>query len=126
MTDDDSGRDSSDFGARLKRARVARDGEKAKRNPKLRVENSGYGQAFRMGTELLSALLVGVGVGWLLDNWLGTRPWMMITFIFLGGAAGILNVYRTAMQMVEQEDAAAKKRSGATPERDSDANKHEN
>lgn len=126
MTEDDSGRDSNDFGTRLKQARIARDSVKAKRNPKLRVENSGYGQAFRMGTELLSALFVGVAIGWLLDTWLETKPWLMILFIFLGGAAGILNVYRTAMQMANEAGAAAKTGTGQSPVPDSDAKEHEN
>ncbi|MCR9257020.1 MAG: AtpZ/AtpI family protein [Alphaproteobacteria bacterium] len=50
--------------------------------------------AFRVGTELVSALMVGVGVGWLLDRWLGTKPWLLIVFFFLGAAAGVFNVYR--------------------------------
>lgn len=41
-------------------------------------------------------MAVGLGIGWLLDVWLDTRPWMMIIFIVLGGAAGVLNVYRMA------------------------------
>jgi len=56
---------------------------------------SGIGFAFRVGIELVSALAVGVGIGWLLDRWLGTRPWLMVVFFFLGAAAGVLNVWRT-------------------------------
>ncbi len=54
----------------------------------------GLGFAFRIGVELVSALLVGVGIGLLLDYWLGTRPWLMIVFFVLGSGAGFLNVYR--------------------------------
>lgn len=54
------------------------------------------GLAFRISVELVSALGVGLGIGWLLDQWLGTRPWLMVVFIVLGGGAGILNVYRQA------------------------------
>jgi ATP synthase protein I len=43
---------------------------------------------------LVSGLLVGLAIGWGLDWWLGTRPWLLIVFFFLGAAAGILNVYR--------------------------------
>ena len=53
--------------------------------------------AIRLGTELVASLIIGVGVGFLLDHWLGTGPWFMIAFFFLGAAAGIMNVYRTAM-----------------------------
>lgn len=57
---------------------------------------SALGLAFRVAVELVSAVAVGLGIGWLLDVWLDTRPWMMIVFIVLGGAAGVLNVYRMA------------------------------
>jgi len=89
-----------ELGRRLKKARGAEFGP-ARKEPKLKTETSGLGQAFRIGADLLSALIVGVGLGWWLDKMLGTKPWMMIVFIFLGGAAGIFNVYRTAMRMVE-------------------------
>lgn len=67
--------------------------------PKLRNESSGLGQAFRLSTEMISALLVGVGMGWVLDRAFDTKPIMMVICIFLGGAAGLLNVYKTAMRM---------------------------
>lgn len=57
---------------------------------------SALGLAFRVAVELVSALAVGLGIGWLLDAWLETKPWLMILFIVLGGAAGVLNVYRMA------------------------------
>lgn len=56
----------------------------------------GLGLAFRTGIELVSALAVGVGIGFLLDKWLDTTPWFLLLFFFLGAAAGFLNVYRTA------------------------------
>jgi len=48
----------------------------------------------RVGAELVSALAVGLAIGWGLDRWLGTAPWLLIVFVMAGGAAGILNVYR--------------------------------
>ena len=54
------------------------------------------GLAFRVSVELISALAVGAAIGWFLDHWLDTRPWLMLVFVVLGGAAGILNVYRLA------------------------------
>ena len=56
----------------------------------------GLALAFRTGIELVSALAVGVGIGFLLDKWLDTTPWFLVVFFFLGAAAGILNVYRAA------------------------------
>tara|TARA_B100000315_G_scaffold236877_1_gene253140 strand:- start:31 stop:426 length:396 start_codon:yes stop_codon:yes gene_type:complete len=58
-------------------------------------KTGGLGFALRIGTELVAAMLVGVGIGLLLDYWLGTKPWMLIVFFVLGNAAGFLNVYRT-------------------------------
>jgi ATP synthase protein I len=55
---------------------------------------SGFGLAFRIGIELVAALGIGVGIGWLLDSWLGTKPWFLVVFFFFGAAAGILNVWR--------------------------------
>ncbi len=43
---------------------------------------------------MVAALIVGVGIGLLLDNWLDTGPWMMVVFFVLGAAAGFMNVYR--------------------------------
>ncbi|MHA1598854.1 MAG: AtpZ/AtpI family protein [Alphaproteobacteria bacterium] len=60
------------------------------------ADMAGFGAAMRYGTELVAGLIVGVGVGLLLDNWLDTGPWFLVVFFFLGAGAGILNVYRTA------------------------------
>ncbi|WP_370636765.1 AtpZ/AtpI family protein [Komagataeibacter sp. FNDCF1] len=55
---------------------------------------SDLGLVIRSGTELVSALVVGVGIGWGLDHWLHTKPWFLIVFSLLGGVAGVLNVWR--------------------------------
>ncbi len=55
---------------------------------------SGMAVFFRVGVELVSALLVGLAIGWGLDRLLGTRPLLLILFVFLGGIAGIVNVWR--------------------------------
>ncbi len=56
---------------------------------------SGLGFAFRIGTELVVGVVLGVAIGLGLDYWLGTKPWFMIVFFFLGSGAGMLTVYRT-------------------------------
>ncbi len=48
---------------------------------------SAAGVGFRAGVEVVSALIVGVGIGWLLDRWLGTSPWFFLVFFLIGGAA---------------------------------------
>lgn len=85
--------DFKDFDARLRAARGAprEDGDGPRRAG---AGASGLGVAMRIGVELVTTVLVGVGIGWALDTWLGTAPWLMVVFIFLGGAAGVMNVYR--------------------------------
>lgn len=55
---------------------------------------SGIGWALRIGVEMVSALVVGVGIGLGLDWWLDTKPWFLVVFFLLGSAAAMLNVYR--------------------------------
>ena len=61
------------------------------------------GSAFRLGTELVAAVAVGTIIGFILDNWFDTKPWLIIIFFFLGTAAGILNVIKTANRMQKEE-----------------------
>jgi ATP synthase protein I len=60
-----------------------------------RAQSSAMGIGLRVGIELVAALVVGVGIGWLLDHWLHTTPLFIAVFVLLGGAAGVLNVWRT-------------------------------
>jgi ATP synthase protein I len=59
-------------------------------------EVSAIARGFRLSTELVAGVLVGAGLGWLIDRWLGISPWGMIVFLLLGFAAGVLNVMRAA------------------------------
>ena len=58
-----------------------------------------FGKALKISTELVAAVVVGTTLGFILDNWFDTRPWLTITFFFMGVAAGILNVIRSAKRM---------------------------
>mgnify|MGYP003302096237 CR=1 FL=1 len=57
------------------------------------------GKALKISTELVAAVVVGTIIGFLLDNWFGTKPLLTICFFFMGVAAGILNVIKSAKQM---------------------------
>ena len=62
-------------------------------------EKSSFGKAFQLSTELVSAVLVATIIGFILDNWFDTKPWLIIIFFFIGVAAGIMNVIRSAKKM---------------------------
>ena len=82
---------------RLKNARKKLKVEKE--NP----QTSNIGQAFKLSTELVAAVLVGTIIGFILDNWFDTKPWLIIIFFFLGAIAGILNVIRAANRMQKED-----------------------
>lgn len=79
--------------ARLRKAREGQDSSGAAGRYH-RIPQGPLAIALRIGTELVAAMIVGVGGGLLFDRWLGTAPWGLIVMFFLGAAAGILNVYR--------------------------------
>ena len=72
-------------------AAIAKKGNKNKKNG----DNQSLINTFsRVATELLAGLLIGGIIGWTVDKWLDTNPWFLILFFLLGGAAGILNLWR--------------------------------
>jgi ATP synthase protein I len=56
------------------------------------------GEALKLATEMIGGVAVGGFIGWALDRWLGTAPILMVVFLILGAAAGIMNVIRTAQR----------------------------
>jgi ATP synthase protein I len=60
------------------------------------TDHSGFARGFRLSSELVAGVLVGAGIGWLIDKGLGTLPWGMFVFALLGFTAGVLNVMRQA------------------------------
>ena len=89
-----------DFKTRLKIAK-----SKVEKQVLKDVEKKGsfMGSAFKLGTELVAAVAVGTIIGFILDSWFDTKPWLIIIFFFLGAAAGLLNVIRTANQMQKED-----------------------
>ena len=69
--------------------------------PKKKKE-SGAGFGFKISTEIIAALVVGVGIGLLVDKYLGTKPFGLIIFFIFGAIAGFLNVYRV-MRRIEKQ-----------------------
>jgi ATP synthase protein I len=60
---------------------------------------SSIGTAFKLSTELVSAVVVGTIIGFILDKTFGTKPWLILIFFFVGVVAGITNVFRSAKNM---------------------------
>ena len=89
-----------DFKTRLKIAK-----SKIKKQVQSDSEKKGsfMGSAFKLGSELVAAVAVGTIIGFILDSWFDTKPWLIIIFFFLGAAAGILNVIRTANRMQKED-----------------------
>ena len=60
---------------------------------------SSIGTAFKLSTELVSAVIIGTIIGFILDKTFGTKPWLIIIFFFIGVIAGIMNVIKSAKNM---------------------------
>ena len=67
--------------------------DEKKQNP------SPLGAAFKLSTELISAVAVGTIIGFILDKTFGTKPWLILIFFFVGVIAGIMNVIKSAKNM---------------------------
>ena len=93
--------DHENFKTRLKIAK-----NKLKNNSKnenIKGNSSFMGSAFKLGTDLVAAVVVGTIIGFILDTWFDTNPWLMIIFFFLGSIAGILNVIKAAKRMQQKD-----------------------
>ena len=62
-------------------------------------QRSSIGTAFKMSTELVSAVVVGTIIGFILDKTFGTKPWLILIFFLVGVIAGIVNVFKSAKNM---------------------------
>jgi len=87
------------LGEEIDKARSqAREGEAAGRGDITSAGNA-LGFGLRVGIELLAGLCVGLGLGWLADRYIGTKPWGLIAGFLLGSAAGMVNVFRAVQRM---------------------------
>lgn len=111
----------TDLDDRLRRLREREDGNKpaAKWDDDTR---GALGVAVRVGVELVAAIGVGVGIGYLLDRWLDTTPWLLVVFFLLGAAAGMMNVYRVMSGMSQAVGYSAERKGSAENMRDDDDN----
>src|SRR5689334_15514708 len=85
------------FEARLRAARERQGLDPKPPEPGKKPGDEGpspLGIGFRVAVELVSAMLVACAIGWGFDRLFGTKPWLLVAFVPLGGAAGVLNVWR--------------------------------
>ena len=76
--------------------------QSSKTNQKHKHKETGAGFGFKISTEIIAALVIGVGIGLIVDNYFNTKPFGLIIFFILGALAGFLNVYRV-MRRIERE-----------------------
>jgi ATP synthase protein I len=88
---------------RLNRLLDDRRGAEKASEAKSKGNSSGYGQAMKLSSEFIAGILVGAGIGWVLDQWLETTPFGLIVFLLLGFGAGVLNVLRSVGYVAEPE-----------------------
>ncbi len=72
------------------------------KDSKTSKNNGGAGFGFKISTEIIAALVVGVGIGLIVDNYFNTKPIGLIIFFIFGALAGFLNVYRV-MRRIEKQ-----------------------
>jgi ATP synthase protein I len=68
-------------------------------------------RASLVGIHLVTATFVGLAIGYFLDKWLGTRPWLTMIFLLLGIAAGFKNMYQE-VQNIQNSEAKKDKKKG--------------
>ena len=88
-----------DFKEISTRLKIAKKNIKGNEEKKVGSNATSFGKALKISTELVSAVVVGSIIGFLLDNWFATKPLLTICFFFMGVAAGILNVFKSAKKM---------------------------
>ena len=89
---------TADLEARIARAQ-ARSPAQAEVEQRRQSDMSGLSRGFRLASEFAAAIIVGAGLGYLIDMVLPTRPWGMVALLLLGFAAGVLNVVRATREM---------------------------
>lgn len=83
--------------ARLSQAQA----DEAKRTGKGAGQGKSNSQGNRVLAELLGGIAGGALIGWLLDRWLGTTPWLLLGLMFLGIAVAFRNIIRISGERPE-------------------------
>lgn len=97
-------RRASELGTRIESVHAGKQAEIEEQQDRAN-RSRGMAYGLRMSTELVAAILVGGFMGYMLDTWLGTMPWLSLVFIMMGFVAGILNILRAFKRMQAEIEA---------------------
>ena len=89
-----------EFDAKLRQARASRPAASEREA----AEPPRFGGGLQAGIDVVAGVIAGVLIGWALDRWLGTSPFLLIAFLFVGAAAGLRNAYRTMLRLMAEGD----------------------
>jgi ATP synthase protein I len=101
--------ETSELAARIKRTQEARKAGSAQKDASRQGDMSMLARGLRIGTEFVAAILVGSGIGYLIDQFAGTAPWALLIMFMVGFAAGILNVTRVVAELNKESADTADK-----------------
>ncbi|MCD7059265.1 AtpZ/AtpI family protein [Pelagibacterium xiamenense] len=99
--------DTSELAARIAKAQAARRAQTEAQNGSRQDDMTGLARGLRIGAEFVAAILVGSGIGYLIDQFAGTTPWALLIMFMVGFAAGVLNVTRVVAEL-NAKNAAGK------------------
>ena len=88
--------------AKLKAAREANKGPGEASGPSQGASGLGYGS--RLSVEIITSLLAGLGLGWVIDHFAGTQPLFMLVFMFLGLGLGVYHVMLISKRQQEEDE----------------------
>lgn len=90
---------TADLAQRIERARANYEVAEKAAMPSATRDMSALSRGLRLGSEFMAAILVGAVMGYLLDQGLGTSPWLLLVMCMVGFAAGVMNVVRASAAM---------------------------
>ena len=112
-------RRASDLGARLNKVKAEARGNEVP-EPDHRARGAALGQAMKISIELVVGIAVGGFIGKVLDNQFGTGPWLLIVFLMLGFAAGLMNIVRTARRLQAEAEPLQRGAKSVSDDEDDD------
>jgi ATP synthase protein I len=98
--------ETSELAARIRKAQDARAAANGSQQASRQGDMSTLARGLRIGAEFVAAILVGSGIGYLIDMFAGTSPWALLIMFMVGFAAGIVNVTRVVAELNADKTAS--------------------